>query len=273
MNIRFVIRMAVAVAFTVISGLNAAAQQMLPPLFHKDHHLIVIAHRGDCEHVPENTLAAYKQAIKCGADYVEIDLRTTKDGHLVIMHDATVNRMTRGKGAVNNLTYDEVKKMKIEGKDRKTYSVPDFGSVLKTCKGHINIYLDFKEANVQRTYDLIKKYGMQHHVVVYLNHEEQYGEWKGVAPEMPLMASLPEKMSFQQLDSLLNKKEINIVDNANRVDEIRFLHQKRIQVWKDVESDHEGAAVWQKMLNDGVDGMQTDHPEELIGYLEQKGLR
>lgn len=237
--------------------------------------LIVIAHRGDHVHVPENTLAAFQQAIAAGADYVEVDLRTSKDGHLVIMHDATVDRMTNGKGEINDLTYREIKKLIIKGKngDQRVYHVPDFKSVLKTCKGHINIYLDFKDANVQKTYDLIKKFDMQDHVAVYLNQPKQYDEWKKTAPQIPLIASIPEKMDVKKLDSFLDKKKVNIIDNAYEESEIEFLHSRGIRAWLDAEEEKEDSTVWQKIIQAGADGIQTDHPEKLIQYLKRHGLK
>lgn len=66
------------------------------------NRFIVIAHRGDHTNAPENTLAAYLHAIDDGADFVEIDLRTTKDSQLVIMHNATIDHMTGHEGAVNS---------------------------------------------------------------------------------------------------------------------------------------------------------------------------
>jgi len=62
------------------------------------HRFTVIAHRGDHVNYPENTLAAYQQAIDDGADYAEIDLRTTKDGQLISLHNASVDQMTNGSG-------------------------------------------------------------------------------------------------------------------------------------------------------------------------------
>src|SRR5438046_6886981 len=73
------------------------------PLPKTKHKLVVIAHRGSHLKVPENTLAAYENAIQEGADYVEVDLRTTKDGHLVIMHDESATRMTGLQGRIKDL--------------------------------------------------------------------------------------------------------------------------------------------------------------------------
>jgi len=246
------------------------------PLPKTKHKLIVIAHRGSHLKFPENTLAAYEEAIKEGADYVEIDLRTTKDGHLVIMHDESTTRMTGKKGLIKDLNYSEIRDLKIKSNDKvdtTTYRIPDFRSVLNLCKGKINIYLDFKEADVAESYRLIKEAGMQNNLVVYLNKEEQYGQWKKVAPRIPLMASLPENMNISQLNTLLDKRPVDIVDNAYNNETVNLMHKRTIAVWVDVQGNDEGPEKWEKSLKQGVDGLQTNHPEKLIEYLEEKGIR
>src|SRR5699024_1792986 len=206
----------------------------LPPTVPATNHdFTVIAHRGDHENgVPENTVAAYKQVIQHGADYVEVDLRTTRDGRFVIMHDQSVDRMTNGKGKVEDLSYAYIRSLKIQGTQNykdKNYSVPNFKEVLKTCQGRINIYLDFKENNnVKKAYQLINKYDMKDQLVVYLNAEEQYGKWRKTAPEIPLMTSIPKGLNETQLDDLLNEYKIDIVDNAYDPERIEWLHQKDI---------------------------------------------
>ncbi|MEM2482910.1 MAG: glycerophosphodiester phosphodiesterase family protein, partial [Candidatus Nezhaarchaeales archaeon] len=62
------------------------------------NRVLVIAHRGASAYEPENTLRSIKRALNLGADMVEIDVRTTKDGHIVVIHDATVDRTTNGRG-------------------------------------------------------------------------------------------------------------------------------------------------------------------------------
>ena len=250
--------------------------QQPTPLPKTKHKLVIIAHRGSHLKFPENTLAAYEEAIKEGADYVEIDLRTTKDGHLVIMHDESATRMTGKKGLIKDLNYSEIRDLKIKStnkEDTTTYRIPDFISVLNLCKGKINIYLDFKEADVEKTYRLIKEAGMQNNLVVYLNKEEQYGQWKKVAPGIPLMASLPENMNISQLTTLLDKRPVDIVDNAYNDETVNLMHKRKIAVWVDVQSNDEGPDKWEQSLKQGVDGLQTNHPEKLIEYLEEKGIR
>src|ERR1041385_990455 len=100
-----------------IIWINVSAQPNPVPTAR--HKFIVICHRGDHVIYPENTLAAYAEAIKNGADYVEIDLRTTKDSALVSMHDGTVNRMTNAKGNVKDMTLAEaeIEQLQVESRD------------------------------------------------------------------------------------------------------------------------------------------------------------
>lgn len=123
------------------------------------HKFIVAAHRGDHTIYPENTLEGYAMAIKDGADYIEIDLRTTSDGKLVSMHDATINRMTVGKGLVKDFTLEQLLVLKIKARssaDTATYRIPTFEQILQLCRNKIYIYIDFKEADATATINLLK---------------------------------------------------------------------------------------------------------------------
>ena len=76
---------------------------------------LVIAHRGHSVGAPELTLAAFTKAISHGADMIEADVRLTKDGHLVLMHDATVDRTTNGTGAVADFRWAEIRRLDAGG--------------------------------------------------------------------------------------------------------------------------------------------------------------
>ncbi len=75
------------------------------------NHIKNIAHRGASAYAPEHTIAAYKLGQQLRGDYIEIDLQMTKDGHLVAMHDETVNRTTNGTGLVKEHTLEEIKQL------------------------------------------------------------------------------------------------------------------------------------------------------------------
>ncbi|MCE7068763.1 glycerophosphodiester phosphodiesterase family protein [Dyadobacter sp. CY327] len=256
---------------SIFMSLGAIAQQVLPEAKHK---LVVIAHRGNHINVPENTLAAAREAIASGADYVEVDLRTTKDGHLIVLHDATVDRTTNGAGKVHAMTLEEVKHLQVFNRNKKTNKIPEFREMLAVCKGKINIYLDFKAADAAETWKQIKEAGMEKQVIVYLNKDSDHKEWQKVAPEVPLMSSLPKDVdSKEKLTAFLEKLPLKIVDNLPHPQLLDALHDAGVQVWLDVQSATEGPASWKVALEKGVQGLQTDQPAGLIKYLEDNGVR
>lgn len=242
--------------------------------------LVVIAHRGNHVDAQENTITAYSNAIKAGADYVEIDLRTSKDSQLVIMHDGTVNRMTNGSGKVNGLTWAELKQLKVTDKNHPEWpeeKIPLFSEVLQVCKGKINIYLDFKDADVKATYNAIVAAGMQHSVIVYINAAHQFTDWKNIAPQIPLMVSLPDTIkSAAELSSLIKQFQMSILDGsytAYNIEMVKTALQNNVPVWPDIQSVNEGPEEWERAINMGFTGLQTDHPEALILFLKNKKLR
>ena len=253
----------------IVSG-----QEQTAPIPVSKNGFIVISHRGSHLIKPENTIAAFEDAITEGADYVEMDLRTTKDGYLVLCHDENVNRVSNGKGNVKDLTLEEISKLDLPGKDGKIYRMPQFVDVLKICKGRINIYLDFKEADVAASYRQIKAVGMEKQVVVYLNKVEQYLAWRKLVPQMPLMTSLPESIATRaDLTALLDKMQLEGLDNIKDSNMLAATRANGIYVWLDVQGKDENPAKWKEAMSKGIQGVQTDHPAELVKYLVENNLR
>ncbi|SDH49881.1 glycerophosphodiester phosphodiesterase [Alteribacillus bidgolensis] len=97
---------------------------------------IIIAHRGASFYAPENTMAAFDQAIKMKADMLEMDIQVTKDGKLVILHDFTVDRTTNGSGNIYELTFKEIKNL-----DAGSWFHPDFKSEpIPTLEETLDLY-------------------------------------------------------------------------------------------------------------------------------------
>lgn len=104
----------------------------------------VAAHRADYVFAPENSIQALENAIYFGADMIETDVRLTKDGHVVMMHDYTVDRMTNGTGRVSDLTLAEIKKLQLKtnwGGSTK-FQVPTLEEFIQVAKGKVCLYLD-----------------------------------------------------------------------------------------------------------------------------------
>jgi glycerophosphoryl diester phosphodiesterase len=266
------------VSLFTINESNAQTTKL--PLVRHHHKFIVIAHRGDHTNAPENTIAAYKNAIKIGADFIEVDLRTTKDSQLVVMHDATINRMTGINGSIHNITFDSLRKLEVRESKHPEWGnhvIPTFQEVLKLSKRRINIYLDFKNASAKSAYNEIVAAGMENNVVVYINNPNQFTDWRNVAPNIPLMISLPGTVKTKEaLFQVLEKYQTDLLDgnyNEYNVETVAAAKEKNIPIWADIQSIDENPTLWDKALNLSLQGLQTDHPKALIDYLKKKGIR
>ena len=110
----------------------------------KTDYIWVAAHRADYVFAPENSIQALENAIYFGADLIETDVRLTKDGHVVMMHDYTVDRMTNGTGRVSELTLAEIKKLKLKTNwgGSTNFQVPTLEEFIQVAKGKVCLYLD-----------------------------------------------------------------------------------------------------------------------------------
>ncbi|WP_298300951.1 glycerophosphodiester phosphodiesterase family protein [Hydrotalea sp.] len=255
---------------TGLSSFSLEAQKGNGALPHSSTAFVVIAHRGNHAFFPENTIPAIKAAIEAGAQYVEIDARETLDSVMILMHDATVDRTTNGKGAVSTLTYAQIQALHTTAINGEQYTVPTFSEVLQVCKNKINIYLDFKNANVAKAWSLIQQAGMEHQIIVYPNTLQQYQEWQVLAPQMPIITSVPAvSLSVNKLHTFYSTMPIAVVDNLYNDSLIKIAHAHHVKVWLDVEGAHETPEIWNKFLKMGVDGLQTDHPQQLLAYIKK----
>ncbi len=110
----------------------------------------IVAHRGASNLAPENTLASISRAIELGARWVEVDVRTTVDGRLILMHDADVSRTTDGQGAVSSMSFREIRRLDAGGWFSEKYKgerVPTLDEALKLTKSRAGMCIEIKDAD------------------------------------------------------------------------------------------------------------------------------
>ena len=134
---------------------------------------IWVVHGGGDWDGPENTLSALQKSASLGAEYAEIDLRVTKDGHVVLIHDETLDRTTSGKGRVNELTCAQIQRLDAgswRGLEFRGERVPLLSEVLAFARIHgLRLMLHVKEPEVcPLLFDLLKKHGMEEKARVYM---------------------------------------------------------------------------------------------------------
>jgi glycerophosphoryl diester phosphodiesterase len=109
---------------------------------------LVSAHRGSSAVAPENTIAALEAALTAGADVAEVDLRMTRDGHLVLIHDRRVERTTDGQGRVSELSLDEIRRLDAGawfGPEFAGEAVPTLEDALRWSAGRLGFLLELKD--------------------------------------------------------------------------------------------------------------------------------
>jgi len=244
------------------------------------HQFTVIAHRGNHVNAPENTLLAYDEAIRAGADYIEVDIRTTKDGQLVVMHDGTVDRTTLGgHGKVNELSLAEFSALQIRDErfpNLPALHPPTLEEVLRLAKGRIHLYLDDKDSEPVKVAALLKQYQMDTCAVVYTSLQK-CKTWKQALPNIPTMVSLPKTVKDRaSLQQFLQLHPVDILDggvSAYTPELVQAARELGAWVWPDIQNPGENPTQWDIPLKMGIRALQSDHPAALIQYLTAIQLR
>lgn len=163
----------------------------------------IVAHRGASLERPECTLASCRRAIEVGATAVEVDVRTSKDGHLVILHDRTLDRTTNGTGPINDKTLAELKKLDAGSWVSKRYRnerIPTLREVLQVCKGKTDILLDLKESGDDydnKVATEVTKYGDSRRIVVGVRSVEQARRVRKLLPKARQIGLIPDTKSIE----------------------------------------------------------------------------
>ncbi|VTR91272.1 glycerophosphoryl diester phosphodiesterase : Glycerophosphoryl diester phosphodiesterase OS=Singulisphaera acidiphila (strain ATCC BAA-1392 / DSM 18658 / VKM B-2454 / MOB10) GN=Sinac_4751 PE=4 SV=1: GDPD: GDPD [Gemmata massiliana] len=231
--------------------------------------VMVACHRGANRYAPENTLAAIKTAVALGADFVEIDIRTTKDGKFVLMHDSTVNRTTNGTGKVSDLTLEEVQKLDAGswfGKPFAGTRVPTLAEGLAALGNKTGVYLDAKDITPEALLAAIKEHDLfERHVV--------YQSVAYCAKLMKLDArvrAIPPLKTVADLEQVAEIKPYGVDANWRILSKemIAACHEKGIKVFSDALGLNESVKQYRAAMSWGIDTIQTDHPLRVLRAVE-----
>ena len=236
----------------------------------------VVAHRGAHRGIPENTLAAYQKAIELGVDFVEIDVRTTKDGRFVSVHNSTIDAyvLDGATGKVADFTLDELRALDVGSRVGPQWSkekIPTLEEILDLCKGKVGIYLDLKDAPVDPIVRMIRERGMERDVLWYAGPEEL----RQVRAQCPNCIVMPDPGPEENLPALIEEFHPQVVATVWRHHTpslVQRCHAAGAIVI--VDEGHvappEDVRCWEQALEWGTDGIQTDYPEELIAFLKHR---
>ena len=261
----------------------------------KSKQVLVIAHRGDWRGAPENSLQGFENCIRQGVDMIELDVRRTKDGALVVLHDETVDRTTNGRGKVSDLTLEQVSELRLRnGLGRLTeLRVPTMEEALLVCKDRAVIHLDKGYDLFREVYALTEKTGTTHQVMFKTSHhpdkvKQDYGDLIARVPYVPVVTfggkGIAEvidghiALGAVAIEFVFSKVTPEVLEQMQRVREagvkvcVGSMWPSADGGYDDDRAIVDGAdEVWGWIVNNGGSQIMTDRPFELLDYLRQKG--
>lgn len=263
-----------------------------------DRPVLVVAHRGCWKHNgPENSLTAFKACVDIGADAIEMDVRRTRDGVLVVMHDETVDRTTNGKGRVKDLTLKQFRKLRLRkgsGGPRARFtreSPPTFEEAMIGLRGRILVNVDAKANIFEDALKVLERTDTAGQVIMKRGVNAADAPLVQVTPfdrvfAMPIVAEragTASELLQSQLTSTPPAVELVFADLAYLHSAAPMIQQAGSRVWVNtLKNKHAGGMrdadallhpdkVWGRLIEAGATVIQTDEPLALRKYLESKG--
>ncbi|RIV82560.1 hypothetical protein D2V17_14660 [Aurantiacibacter xanthus] len=178
---------ATPVLATPVCGDTARIAQLQADLHDSTGPVLIASHRGGHLNAPENALAAVDEAVANGADVLEIDVRVSRDGVPFIMHDSTVDRTTNGTGLAEDMTYAELRALRLKGGDTPP---PSLVEMLRRSCGRILVDLDMKTDRVAPVMAVVEGLGMADQVIVFDSDSETLREARRLLPAIAVMTRL-----------------------------------------------------------------------------------
>lgn len=238
---------------------------------------IILAHRGDKAHAPENTLPSFSQAIQKGADGVELDAKLTSDGHVIVIHDSTVDRTTNNSGKVASFSLEEIRKLDAGQWFNEKFAgtkIPLLEEVFETVGRHtlINIeltnYSTPRDGLAKKVCELIKRHNNQSQIIFSSFFAFNLKIAAQIYPEVPRgLLAMPGLIGlwarsfgfmfgdYQALHPHISSASRQQVQRAHRL-------KRRVHVWTaNTPEEVKQLKEW------GADGIFTDDPETALRAL------
>ena len=256
---------------------------------------LVIAHRGYCQFAPENTLPSFKLAMVAGADLVELDYHHTKDGKLIVIHDAELDRTTDAtnrwagkKIKVETKTAAEIQSLDAGRWFDPKYAgtrVPLLAEALDTIRAGGVTLIERKAGAAPDCVKLLREKGLVNKVIVqsfdweYLRafHEQEPDQVLGALGPPKLLSDgkkpsgIPKVLSAKWLDELRKTgAQVAVWDKEVTKESVQLAHQRGLKVWVYTVNDPELA---NKLLDMGVDGLITNNTSLIWRTLALRGTK
>jgi glycerophosphoryl diester phosphodiesterase len=223
---------------------------------------LVIGHRGAMGHCPENTLLSFERAAELGAEWVELDVHTSRDGTLMVIHDPTLERTTNGSGHVADHSLLELKSLDAG----QGQPIPTLDEVLLWARQRgIGVDIEVKQASPEAIVEAVERAGMRDQVLISSFNHPLVRQVRMLQPRLRVgmlyahRAIDPVAMAADAGAGWLLPHWSYVVP-----EDVQTIHAAGLEVWTWATSDPE---VLRALIAAGVDGIATNHPDILRGLL------
>lgn len=271
--------------FNLSAQSTMSNEYRLPSLYQgNDDGFIVIAHRGASAYYPENTMAAFKAALEMDAEMIELDVMMTGDGVPVAFHDALLDDHTNGSGFIWDYSLEELRKLDAGSWFDERFAgqkIPTLEEVIAFAAGKIALNIEIKTEAVtdrveggveQKSLQLVRKYGMEDHVLFSSFDYRAVARLKKLDPEIPVALLYNKRKSDSKLPHQLVQQLNADAFNCS----FRQLRRKWVKNLKEYEIPHFIYTVNSKrkmksLYRSGVTGIFTDKPDLLNEVVKKLG--
>lgn len=263
---------------------NSSGLDQILTKFHEpsSNKILIAAHRAMHTKYPENSLIAFQHSIDSGIDIIETDIRTTKDGKLVLLHDGTVDRTTDGKGELSDFTFDELQKLELdkESEDPNNHKVPLAEAALNLAHGKIMIDLDIKDVFVKHLVNLVHKTHTEKQVLFF---DSDFAVLDSVLLLDSTLMLMPRAHSLEEVRMIIEKylpPVIHIDPSFFTKEVVNTIKASGARVWINALGFADAKAAiglvdtgYSPLVEGGANIIQTDYPLTLHKYITEKNLR
>ena len=219
----------------------------------------IVCHRGANLIAPENTFASLEGAIEMGAEYVELDVRPSKDGVLYVLHDDTIDRTTNGAGRFADLLSDEIDQLDAGswfGSQFAGEKVPRFDAFLDACKGRIGTYVEIKEGDPAEVRDMLLARNMLNDAWTFSFDQSIRAAARARVPDLKRMVLFAHEGSVDRAVEL----DAHILEfHEDELDMDRVTAAKDVGLITQMFYGGDDRSVFEQAVHYGIEQMNIDH--------------
>lgn len=223
----------------------------------------VVVHRGANFLAPENTLSSARAALKYGAEWIELDVRKSKDGVLYNLHDETLDRTTDGHGPIHLVTSSEIERLDAGswfGPAFRGLKVPRIETMLDSLKGKANVFFDVKKGTpVADLVKLVRAKGFEKNSFFWFADAKMVPEFVKLAPEMKIKVNASDIEGIKKWQAVCRPSYVEIEPENITKNLVNYCHKNGILVMAAIQNGNEEA--YKKAIQAQPDLVNIDQPE------------